>query len=151
MTIELGTKEDIDNWMKLVETVKDAFPGLETQEALNDHKNTVLDFMGKASAVCAKEQGEIIGTLLFSAENNELCFLAVDPEYRRQHIAEQMVSYMLTKMASLGDITVTTYRDGVPEGTAARAFYKRMGFTEGELTEVFGSPVQQFVLRRSNY
>lgn len=149
MTIELGTKEDIDNWMKLVETVKDAFPGLETEIALNDHKHTVLDFMGRNSAVCAKEQGEIVGTILFSAENNELCFLAVDPEHRRQHIAEQMVSYMLTKMPSFGDISVTTYREGVPEGAAARAFYKRMGFIEGKLTEVFGSPVQQFVLCRS--
>ena len=148
MTIELGTEQDIDSWMNLVEKVKDSFPGLETREALNEHKNTVLDFMGRASAICAKEQGEIIGTLLFSAENNELCFLAVDPEYRRQHIAEQMVSYMLTFMYPEEDIVVTTYREGVPEGIAARAFYKRLGFTEGKLTEEFGSPVQEFVFKR---
>ena len=92
MTIELGMERDIDNWMNLVEKVKDSFPGLETREALNEHKNTVLDFMGRASAICAKEQGKIVGTLLFSKECNELCFLAVDTEYRRQHIAEKMVS-----------------------------------------------------------
>ena len=144
MTIELGTEQDIDNWMSLVEKVKDAFPGLETKEALTEHKNIVLDFMDRASAICAKEQGEIVGTLLFSSENNLLCFLAVDAEHRRQHIAEKMVSYMLTKMAPQSDIFVTTYRDGVPEGIAARAFYKRMGFTEGKLTEEFGSPVPVF-------
>ena len=148
MTIELGTEQDIDSWMNLVEKVKDAFPGLETKEALNEHKNTVLDFMGRSSAICAKEQGEIVGTLLFSSENNLLCFLAVDAEHRRQHIAEKMVSYMLTKMDPQRDISVTTYRDGVPEGTAARAFYKRLGFTEGKLMEEFGSPVQEFVLKR---
>ena len=148
MTIELGTEQDIDSWMNLVEKVKDSFPGLETREALNEHKNTVLDFMGRASAICAKEQGEIVGTLLFSSENNVLCFLAVDAEHRRQHIAEKMVSYMLTKMDPRRNISVTTYRDGVPEGTAARAFYKRIGFTEGKLTEEFGSPVQKFVLKR---
>ena len=148
MTIELGTEQDIDSWMDLVEKVKDAFPGLETKEALNEHKNTVLDFMGRDSAICAKEKGEIVGTLLFSRENNLLCFLAVDVEHRRQHIAEKMVSYMLTKMDPKSDISVTTYRDGVPEGTAARAFYKRIGFTEGKLTEEFGSPVQEFVLKR---
>ena len=148
MTIELGTEQDIDSWMDLVEKIKDAFPGLETKEALNEHKNTVLDFMGRASAICAKEQGEIVGTLLFSSENNVLCFLAGDAEHRRQHIAEKMVSYMLTKMDHQRDISVTTYRDGVPEGTAARAFYKRMGFNEGKLTEEFGSPVQEFVLKR---
>lgn len=148
MTIELGTEQDIDSWMDLVEKVKDAFPGLETKEALNEHKNTVLDLMGRDSAICAKEKGEIVGTLLFSRENNLLCFLAVDVEHRRQHIAEKMVSYMLTKMDPKSDISVTTYRDGVPEGTAARAFYKRIGFTEGKLTEEFGSPVQEFVLKR---
>ena len=77
-----------------------------------------------------------------------LCFLAVDPEYRRQHIAEKMFSYMLTFMDSEKDITVTTYRADVPEGIPARLFYKRMGFVEGKLTEEFGSPVQEFVLRR---
>ena len=148
MRIELASEWDIDRWMKLVEKVKDAFPGLETQEALNEHKNTVLDFMGRASAICAKEQGEIVGTLLFSSENNVLCFLAVDAEHRRQHIAEKMVSYMLTKMDSLKDIYVTTYRDEVPEGAAARAFYKSIGFIEGKLTEEFGSPVQEFVFKR---
>lgn len=44
---------------------------------------------------------------------------------------------------------MTTYREGVPEGIAARAFYRRLGFAEGRLTEEFGSPVQEFVLHRS--
>ena len=148
MTIGLGAKQDIDSWMNLVEKVKDSFPGLETEEALQEHKKTVLDFMERSSAICAKDQGEVVGTLLFSSENNTLCFLAVDSKYRRQHIAEKMVSYMLTKMDHQRDISVTTYRDGVPEGTAARAFYKRIGFTEGKLTEEFGSPVQEFILKR---
>lgn len=148
MTIEFGTEQDIDSWMDLVEKVKDAFPGLETRESLNEHKNTVLDFMSKASAICAKEREEVVGTLLFSRVNNMICFLAVDAEHRRQHIAEKMVSYMFTKMDPQSDISVTTYREGVPEGVAARAFYKRMGFVEGKLTEEFGSPVQEFVLKR---
>lgn len=148
MIIKLGIKQDIDNWMNLVEKVKDSFPGLETKEDLNEHRNTVLDFMNRNSAICAKEKGKIVGVLLFSNESNELCFLAVATEWRRQHIAENMLSYMLTKMDSSKDISVTTYRDGVPEGIAARAFYKRMGFVEGKLAEEFGSPVQEFVLRR---
>ena len=55
---------------------------------------------------------------------------------------------MFTKMDSLKDIYVTTYRDEVPEGAAARAFYKSIGFIEGKLTEEFGSPVQEFVFIR---
>ena len=148
MTIELSTKRDIDGWMRLVEKVKDAFPGLETRQAMEDHRRTVLEFMESGGAICAKEQAEVIGTLLFSREHSMLCFLAVDPRHRRQHIAEKMVACMLTKMDSHSDISVTTYREGVPEGEAARAFYRRMGFTPGRLTEEFGSPVQEFVLKR---
>ena len=148
MTIALGTRQDIDSWMRLVEKVRDSFPGLETREALDGHRRTVLEFMERGGAICAKEQAEVVGALLFSREHNMLCFLAVDAQHRRQHIAENMVSYMLTMMDFHSDISVTTYREGVPEGEAARAFYQRMGFTPGKLTEEFGSPVQKFVLKR---
>ena len=146
--IELGRARDIDGWMKLVEQVKDDFPGLETVEGMAEHRDTVLAFMARDSAVCAKDGGRVVGALLFSKENSMLCFLAVDPVYRRQHIAEQMVTYMLTFLDPQKEVVVTTYREGAPEGAAARAFYKRMGFAEGRLTEEFGSPVQEFVLKR---
>ena len=113
-----------------------------------EHRATVLKFMQSSSAIWAVDAGRVIGTLLFSRENSVLCFLAVDPIYRRQHIARQMVDFMLTQMEDGKDITVTTYREGNPNGIAARAFYKRLGFSEGKLTEEFGSPVQEFVLKR---
>ena len=148
MNVELGKACDIDNWMELVENVKDSFPGLETREALEEHRRTVLEFMGRDAAICAKIDGRIVGTLLFSRADHMLCFLAVDEAYRRQHIAENMVAYMLALMEPGKDVVVTTYRAGVPEGVAARAFYKRLGFVEGRLAEEFGSPVQEFVLKR---
>lgn len=148
MTIELGKESDIDSWMELVIKVKENFPGLETREALDKHRETVLNFMRKRSAICAKSQDKIVGTLLFSRDDNMICFLAVDIEHRRQHIANKMVSYMLTFMDPQKNVVVTTYRDGAPEGIAARAFYKQLGFIEGKLTEEFGSPVQEFILER---
>lgn len=148
MNIELGRECDIDGWMHLVDQVKDSFPGLETQEALEEHRRTVLGFMSREAAVCAKSNGQIVGTLLFSRDDHMLCFLAVDEAHRRQHIAEKMVAYMLPLMEPDKDVVVTTYREGVPEGAVARAFYKRLGFAEGRLTEEFGSPVQEFVLKR---
>ena len=148
MEILLAKNQDIDGWMNLVYKVKESFPGLETEDALNEHRDTVLEFIGKQSAICAKYDGKIVGTLLFSKDNNMLCFLAVDAEYRRQHIAEKMVSYMLRFLDPKKNVVVTTYREGVPEGIAAREFYKHLGFVEGKLTEEFGSPVQEFVLVR---
>lgn len=148
MDIVLGRKEDIDSWMALVRRISGSFPGLETEDALEEHRKTVLDFMWDGCAICAWHDGQIVGALLFSKAPNMLCFLAVDPDFRRQHIGERMVSRMLSLLDPEQDVMVTTYREGVPEGIAARAFYKRLGFVEGALTEEFGSPVQEFVLKR---
>lgn len=149
MELKLAGVCDIEAWMKLVERVKDSFPGLETKEAMEAHRDTVLEFIHHGSAICAKIGDSVVGALLFSRENGMLCFLAVDEPYRRQHIAEKMVAYMLSFMESGKDIVVTTYREDAPEGKAARAFYKRLGFAEGRLTEEFGSPVQEFIWKRS--
>lgn len=148
MEIRLAKTTDIDGWMLLVNKVKDSFPGLETNEALNEHRATALDFIRNNSAICAVTENKIVGSLLFSKDQNMLCFLAVDPDYRRHHIAEQMVNCMLGFMNPQRDIVVTTYREGVSEGIAARAFYKHLGFTEGKLKEEFGYPVQEFLLKR---
>ena len=148
MEIGLGSAAEIDGWMGLVRRVRGNFPGLETEEALEAHRETVLAFMDGNAAIRAKNGGRIVGILLFARAEQMLCFLAVDPACRRRHIAEQMVTYMLTFLDPQKEVVVTTYREGAPEGAAARAFYKRMGFAEGRLTEEFGSPVQEFVLKR---
>lgn len=148
MEIRLANAQDIDAWMALVEQVREVFPGLETSEAMAQHRDTVLNVIKNSSAVCAAERERILGALLFSKENSVLCFLAVDPACRRQHIAQKLVPFMLTQMEEGKDITVTTYREGDPNGTAARAFYRHLGFSEGRLTEEFGCPVQEFVLKR---
>lgn len=149
MEIRFADAGDLNGWMTLVDAVKDAFPGLETPEALSAHSNTALEFIARREAICAVEDGSVMGALLFSRKENELCFLAVLPEFRRQHIAEKMLALMLPELDRERDVTVTTYREGVAEGAAARAFYKRLGFQEGTLGEAFGIPVQQFVLKHS--
>lgn len=148
MEIRLAAAGDIGGWMALVEQVRDSFPGLETREAMAEHRDTVLAFIDRGEAVCAVDGGRLAGALLFSRAAGMLCFLAVDADCRRRGIARQMVEYMLTFLEPGREITVTTYREGVPEGAAARAFYKRLGFEEGALTEEFGSPVQEFRWKR---
>lgn len=146
MEITFARECDIDSRMRLVHGVKESFPGLETDEALDGHRHTVLAFMRRESAICAKIGDRLVGASLFSREDNMLCFLAVDPEVRRRRIAEGMFALMLPQMHADRPITVTTHRDGVPEGAAARAFYQKLGFVPGKLTVEFDSPVQEFVM-----
>lgn len=148
MEICFGTKDDIDSWMRLVDQVRDQFPGMETEEAMKAHRDTVLDFMGHHTAICAKKDGEIVGVLLFSKEYNMICFLATTPEHQREQIATKMYQVMLNEADPNRRIVVTTYRENDPRGVAARAFYKKQGFKEGKLIEEFGYPSQILILRR---
>lgn len=148
MELGLGTRKDLEEWMSLAEQVREQVPGLETRETLEAHRDTVLELMDRASALCARTRGELAG-VLFAREPPMLCFLAVTPERRREHIAERLVSYALSLMGPSGDVTVTTFREGVPEGAAARAFYRSVGGAEGALTEEFGSPAREFARKRS--
>lgn len=149
MNIGLATIADIDNWMRLVDEIKDNFPGLETKDALDKHRQTVFTFIENKEAICAYINQQMAGILLFSKAHHELCFLAVSPQYRRLHIGEKMISFMLEMIDDDQDITVTTYCQEDLRGKAARAFYKHIGFIEGRLKEEFGTPVQEFIFKRN--
>lgn len=142
-----GERGDIGAWMELVRGVSPVFPGLETEEALEDHKNTVLRFMGEKRALCVKIRGEIAGVLLFSVKHNMICCLAVSPAHRKEGIASALLAAALERLDRSRDITVSTFREGDEKGAAPRALYKKFGFEEGELVEEFGYPNQIFVLR----
>lgn len=148
MEIRQSTINDISLWMELVDKVKDIFPGLETKEAMDDHEKIVLQFIARDEALCAEVDGKIVGILLFSKEWNKLCFLAVDSNYRRQHVASRLVHRMYDYLDLSKDITLETHVEGVPEGIPARRFYENLGFKEGVIKEEFGSLVQEFILEK---
>lgn len=147
MEISFGKPADIVPWMRLVKKVSPEFPGLETGESILEHEKTVLGFMNKNGALCVKSGGSIVGVLLFSRARNKLCFLAVDPEFRRQGAGTILVKRALDELDRSRDITVSTFRADDEKGAAPRALYFSFGFTEGELTEEFGYPNQVLVLR----
>ena len=146
MIIDFGTPQDIESWMKLVRKVSWNFPGLETEEEILEHEQTVLKFMDQSRAICAKGNGEVIGILLFSRKHNQLCCMAVDPDHRRQHIASKMFDKMLTLADPSRDLIVSTFQEDDPKGAAPRAFYRSKGFVEGELVMEYKCPSQLFVL-----
>lgn len=141
-----GIEQDIESWIELVRSVRWSFPGLETQEALDEHRNTVLEFMSQNRAICVKSGNRIIGVLLFSRKHNMICCLAVSDEYRRQGIGCKLLAYALEKLDRTKPITVSTFREEDDKGAAPRALYKKFGFVPEELIEEFGYPNQRFVL-----
>ena len=147
MDVEFGTDSDIDEWMRLVKEISPSFPGLETEEAIREHRETVLRFFGKRQALCVKDGRKIVGVLLFSRGHSMICCLGISPSHRRRGIASALIEKALRQLDGTKDISVTTFREGDERGTAPRALYRRFGFTEDELCEEFGYPVQRFILR----
>lgn len=148
MEAEFGTLSDIDSWMQLVEKVSWNFPGLETEQRIEEHKQTVLKFINDKRALCVKHGEKVVGVLLFSRKRNLICCLAVDPDYRKKGIASVLLKKALDNLDRNRDITVSTFREDDVKGIAPRNLYRKFGFVEDELTEEFGYPNQKFTLNK---
>ena len=147
MMFQNGENADIDSWMNLVEEISWNFPGLETKEKIEEHRKTVLRFINKEQALCAKDDnGKIVGVLLFSRGHNMICCLGVSPAYRRCGVASQLLTMALEQLDRTKNISVSTFRENDEKGTAPRALYKKFGFIEDELIEEFEYPNQKFIL-----
>ncbi len=146
MEVLFGQTDDIDSWMKLVRLINRNFPGLETEENIEDHKQTVLKFINDKRALCVKNYDKIIGVLLFSRKHNMICCLAVAPDHRRSGVASELLRKALEELDRSKPIIVSTFREDDEKGTAPRRLYKKFGFQEGELMEEFGYPNQKFIL-----
>ena len=59
--VQFGKERDIEPWTELVRGMRDNFPGLETEEGLDDYRRTVLEFMDENRALFVKEGAEICG------------------------------------------------------------------------------------------
>ena len=141
-----GDSALVDSWMQLVRAVSRTFPGLETEESIEEHKQTVLKFMSKKQALCVMNKENVVGILLFSRNRNMICCLAVDPAHRKQGVASILLRKALDELDRSRKITVSTFRENDDKGKAPRALYRKFGFQEGEMTEEFGYPNQVFVL-----
>lgn len=146
MQLFYGAPEDIEDWMGLVNQISRNFPGLETQEKLDEHKATVLKFMGKRQAICVKAGDEIAGVMLFSRGHNMICCLGVSPDHRRRGVASMLMDEVLRNLDRTREISVCTFRADNEKGIAPRALYEKYGFIEDALVEAMGYPNQEYVL-----
>ncbi len=142
--LHFAGREDIDSWMRLVEVVKDDFPGL----VISDYKGILAKNIDRKTALCVKCGDVIVGCLLFSYHSKCLSCMAVHPDHRRKGIASVLIEKMVSMFPEGIDISVTTFREGDIKGIAPRALYKKHGFVAGELVSEFNYPNQRFILQR---
>lgn len=143
--LQLAMPQDVENWMNMVDVVKDNFPGLMVDE----YKEMLKRNIDRQTALCVKCDGQIVGVLLFSIHSKCLSFMAVHPSHRKKGIGSALVEKMISLFPKDMDIWVSTFREDDKLGDAPRALYKKFGFVEDELTIEHGYPNQRFVLRRA--
>lgn len=139
MVIQFACNDDIEHWMCLLELVKDSFPGLDEIEYKRSLKATIAN----KEALIAKKDHKIIGALAFSKSEQELCFLAVHPHYRRLGIAKRLIEKMISLFPAGTELKVITYQENDAQGVAARNFYQSIGFVCAEKLTVFDYPCQK--------
>lgn len=141
MIVKYAEIKDIDEWMSLVEVVRDNFPGLDE----NQYRVGLEKSIENSEALTAWEGEALIGVLAFSKTSAELEFLAVHPDHRQKGAARALFEKMLGEFEKGSEISVVTYRDGDDMGTSARKLYFKLGFSEAELITVFDYPCQRLV------
>lgn len=147
-SLSYAKMQDIDTWIKMIEIVRDNFPGLETAEKMEDYRQTVIKNIKRKTDICVKYGNEIVGAMIFSYHSQCLSCMAVHPNHRRKGIASAMIEKMISLFPNDVDISVTTFREGDIKGIAPRPLYKKFGFEEDELVIELEYPEQRFILHR---
>ncbi len=141
--------EDADRWFELLSAVKDDFCGLDLSQDKR-HRAGVIENINRGLAIYVEDDSiencPIIGALSFSRDKKQITWLAVHPQYRKQGVASLLMETALGELRLADRVKVKTFRDDDEYGKAARGFYKKHGFIEGELMtdQRYPHPVQVF-------
>jgi len=134
--------EDIPGWMKLVESTRYSFPGMNT----GDHEKELTVRIENHEAWVFRDEGRILAAMLYSKNNGSIDFLAVDHDHRRNGFAAKLIETAAAQMPVGTELSVVTYRENDIGGKAAVAFYRALGFMPGEEFTLFNYPCQKYTV-----
>lgn len=138
----IAEKADVSAWMDLMRLVIDGYPVMD--EA--DYLSKLITAINEKHALVLKDNGVLIGAMLFSYQSGCIDFLGVHPQYRNKGIQKLFLEALLETYLPNQEICTTTYREGDKADTGYRNLLKQLGFAERELLVEFGYPTQRFVL-----
>ena len=138
----LAEKEDLPDWMKLMCLVVDGYPAMDETDYLRE----ITKAIEEKRALVLRDEGVLIGAMVFSVCSGSIDFLGIHPQYRNQGIQKLFLDALLEVYLPGQEISMTTYREGDKADTGHRDLLKKLGFAERELLIEFGYPTQRFVL-----
>lgn len=148
MLIRWVNEKDLPSWYALASEVSMLFQHPGDMGTAADFKAYAQSKTGKFEALTAVDyrSGRCMGFIGFSRTNNRISWFAVSEQYRGRGAGSRLLKTALRQLDTNKDITVITFRGDYPPGAAARAVYKKFGFTEEGLTTHDGHPRCQMKL-----
>ena len=138
--VQIATKEDFLNWLKLASEVEHLFGPMVDNKLFHDSLNKCI--AGK-QAFCVRERNgksgsPLMGALMLSAEPPiyRIGWLAVAQKWRRHGVGKLLVEHVFGLVKPPAEVIVTTFAENDKLGQEAVLFYKNMGFKKSRTVSV---------------
>jgi len=131
MLIRWVTESDLPSWYVLASEVSELFQHPDDMGEELRSGNRGKGAVGRYEMLTAVDymSGKNMGFICFSRSNNEVTWFAVSEQYRGKGAGDRLLKTALSQLDTGKDITVCTFCEDYPQGTAARALYRKHGFT----------------------
>ena len=142
MLIRWAKESDLPAWYALATEVSDIFQHPVDMGAELRAKASGQGAVGRHEMLAAvdKKSGDAMGFICFSRAKNDIAWLAVSEKYRGKGVGSRLLEAALQQLDGRRDITVVTFCADYLPGAAARALYKKHGFTQEKPTTYNGLP-----------
>lgn len=145
MLIRWANENDLPAWYALATEVSPIFQHPADMGTDPEFMSYAQNKISKYEALTAMDymSGNNMGFIGFSRTNNRISWFAVSEQYRGKSAGDRLLKTALRQLDTNKDITVITFCDDYRQGRAARALYKKYGFTVEKPTAHNGLPCCQ--------
>lgn len=152
MLIRMVDEYDQQAWLELATEVSSLFQHPDNMGADPQFVAYVQSKTSKCEALTAVDymSGSNMGFIGFSRTMNRISWFAVAKRYRGKGAGDRLLKTALRQLDSTRDITVVTFTEDDPQGTAARILYRKYGFTVEKAVMHDGMPRCEMMRPASN-
>jgi diadenosine tetraphosphate (Ap4A) HIT family hydrolase/ribosomal protein S18 acetylase RimI-like enzyme len=131
MLVRWANESDLTAWYALATEVSEIFQHPECMGTELRNKASGKGSVSRYEMLTAVDymSGNNMGFICFSRKENTITWFAVSERYRNKGVGERLLKTALRQLDTNKDIIVTTFNVEYLPGAAARALYKKYGFT----------------------
>ena len=130
MKARIATLEDYQAWLLLAKEAEPLFgPMVEDPHFREALEQAIVAGNALCAGKAVRERAPVLpGGIVISPEQNEILWLAVAAQSRRQGIGKALIEAALNRLDPNRPVTVTTFDESAMAGIPARRLYETFGF-----------------------